>query len=271
MSKRRFLILGRILVVTGVILAAVILSAGLFLSRQYVVPVLMYHSITPEAHPDSMLAVSVKTFDRQMRFLKARHYNVVPLETLIDLIRQRKKIPRNTVVLTLDDGYKDNYLYAYPVLKKYGLPATVFIIVNEVGRPQNDRLGWDQILQMQGSGVINFGSHAIGPDPLVKAASEKELRHQIFDSKMLLEKRLGRPVEVFSYPEGMFNHKIRQMVIDAGYKGAVATNPGPYYPDDDIYALKRLRISENASNMFVFAVESSGYYTFMKEWKKRKK
>jgi len=70
---------------------------------------------------------------------------------------------------------------------------------------------------------------------------------------------------MFSYPEGRFDDKIRQLVIDAGYRLAVATHPGKYYPNDDIFALKRLRISENAKGLFVFWAETSGFYTFIKE------
>jgi len=214
------------------------------------------------------LIVSPETFDRQMSFLKRHKYNIVPLETLANLIKEKEKIPPKTVAITLDDGYRDNYTNAFPILKKYNLPATIFIIVEEVGRPLGDRLSWGEIKIMQDSGIITFGSHTLGPTPLINIKSDEELKRQIFDSKRVLEEKLGREVRLFSYPEGMFNAKIRQMVIEAGYTCAVATNPGKYYPDDDIFALKRIRISERAKNMFVFAVETSGLYTFMKEYNK---
>ena len=100
---------------------------------------------------------------------------------------------------------------------------------------------------------------------VAETGSWREISHQINDSKRILEKRLAAEIEEFSYPEGRFTDKIRQEVIDAGYSVAVATNPGKDYPDDDVFALKRLRISENSRNMFVFWVETSGFYTFMKE------
>jgi len=74
--------------------------------------------------------------------------------------------------------------------------------------------------------VIFIGSHTLGPVPLIDIKSESEIRKQIFDSKKILEQKLGSPVVVFSYPEGRFNDKITQVVKDAGYKSAVATNPG---------------------------------------------
>ncbi|MCX5714858.1 MAG: polysaccharide deacetylase family protein, partial [Candidatus Omnitrophica bacterium] len=112
-----------------------------FLRRHYVVPILMYHSVSPKSQ--NALTVSPDAFERQMRFLKTHKYNVVTLEVLVDLVSRGKKFPTRTVAITFDDGYKDNFIYAFPILKKYGIKATEFIIVNEVSRPQGDRLSWE--------------------------------------------------------------------------------------------------------------------------------
>ena len=263
-SRRRTLI-----TVFGVVFVSAFLLLG-FIRQQYVVPILMYHSVNPTAVPENRLAVSVNTFERQIRFLKTHHYNVMPLEAIASLIKARSKIPSKTVAITLDDGYKDNYTYAFPILKKYNLPATIFIIVNEVGRPQSDRLTWDEIKIMQDTGIINFGSHTLTHKYLEEIKTKGELIKEIFDSKRILEEKLGRQVNVFSYPSGSFTASMRQIVIDAGYKLAVATNPGKRFPSDDIFALKRLRISSNADNLFVFWIETSGYYNFIREYKRKK-
>lgn len=239
------------------------------LHGKYVPPVLMYHSVNPKQVAGRMLTVSVETFQRQMRFLKERHYNVVPLEELAALVREKKKIPRNTLAITFDDGYVDNYTYAFPILKKYNLPATLFIIVNEVGRPQNDRLDWAQIKEMRDSGLVVIGSHTLGPEPLTKIKSETAVKNEIFESKKILENKLAGRVNSFSYPEGRFNEKIRQLVVDAGYTQAVVTSPGKKFPGDDVFLLKRLRISETTKNMFVFWFEITGYYNFIKESRRK--
>lgn len=254
-----------------IIFAAAIAVIGVFcfslvLRQIYVPPIIMYHSVNPKQNPAiNRLIVSPETFERQMRFLRERKYNIILLDELAELIREKKNIPARTIVITFDDGYKDNYTYAFPILKKYKIPATMFIIIDEVSRPQGDRLSWDDILRMQDSGLVVFGSHTIGATPLVKISSEDELKRQIFYSKKMLESKLGRRVDLFSYPEGMFNAKIKQLVIDAGYKAAVATNPGKEYSPYELFLLKRLRISENAANLFVFWFETTGYYTFFKE------
>ncbi|MCM8763342.1 MAG: polysaccharide deacetylase family protein, partial [Candidatus Omnitrophica bacterium] len=221
----------------------------------YVAPILMYHSVCLKPNPKDKLTVSVDAFQRQMDFLKRNRYNVLPLENLVSLIKEKKRIPPKTIALTFDDGYKDNYTYAFAILKKYHFPATIFVIVNEIGR--SDRLSWDEIKEMRDSGLISIGSHTLGAEPLVNLQSEEEIKREIFDSKKILEKKLGQQITSFSYPEGRFNSQIRRLVIDAGYKLAVATSPGKKFSCDDIFVLKRLRISENAKNLFVFWIETS--------------
>jgi peptidoglycan/xylan/chitin deacetylase (PgdA/CDA1 family) len=258
----------KLLIVLGIFILTGIFFLN-FIQKKYVVPILMYHSVNPNAHPKNRLVVSANSFKRQMHFLKSCHYNVIPLESVARLIKDRKKLPPKTVAITFDDGYKDVYVYAFPILRKYNLPATIFIIVNEIGRPQQDRLNWDEIDKMQESGIIDFGSHCLGPEPLVNIKSEGIIREEIFDSKRALEARLGSPILAFSYPEGKFNDKIRQLVIGAGYRVAVTTKPGKSFPNDDIFALKRLRISSTSDNLFVFWFETTGFYSFIREaWHK---
>ena len=250
------------------IIGILVISAGVlfsFIRQQYVVPIIMYHSVYPGALPKNRLAVTDKTFQRQMQFLKKHNYHVLSLEELAILIKEKKKIPPHSLAITFDDGFKDNYTYAFPILKKYNLPATIFLIINEVGRKENDKLSWDEIKVMQDSGLITFGSHTLTHKYLEEFKGEEELKKEVFDSKRILEEKLGRPVNIFSYPTGRFTAAFRQMVINAGYKVAVTTSPGKKFANDDIFALKRLRISANCDNLFVFWVETSGYYTFLKE------
>lgn len=255
----------KIVFVLAVILAVVLIASGVIFRQNYVPPIIMYHSVHSDAVEKSKLSVSLEAFRRQMRFLKENNYNVVSLEKLASMIKNSGRVPSRTVAITFDDGYGNFYTCAFPVLKKYGLPAAMFIITEEVERPQGDRLRWSQIREIVSSGLITIGSHCVGPEPLVNIASEDELKRQIFDSKRALEEQLGRRVTLFSYPEGRFNEQIRQLVIKAGYEAAVATNPGKAFANDDIFALKRLKVSPNCDNLFVFWAETSGYYNFIRE------
>ncbi len=253
----------RLIILT--VIVYLVVSLVVFIWNNYVPAILMYHSVNPHAPKENRLVVPVESFQRQMRFLKEHKYKVLPLEELANFIKEKKRVPHKTVAITFDDGYKDNYIYAFPILKKYNLPATIFIIVREVDRPQNDRLSWNEIKKMRDSGIIAFGSHTLGPEPLINIKSQEQLKKEIFDSKRILEEKLGGKINSFSYPAGMFNDFIKMLVIDAGYKLAVATSCGKNYPNDDIFALKRLRISSSSDNLFVFWFETSGYYNLIRE------
>jgi len=248
--------------------AAVVIAAALFIQSRYVLPVIMYHSISPAPVKGDLLAVSAGTFERQMRFLKEHRYNVIRVEDLNDYAGGRKKIPPRAVAVTFDDGFKDNYTNAFPVLRKYNIPATVFIIVSKVGEP--DRLSWDQIREMQASGLITFGSHTLTHQLLCGIKSDADLEREIAGSKADMEEKLGRKVSLFCYPCGNFDDRVKEIVRESGYESAVAVNPGAWARDNDIWAFKRLRISENARNMFVFRVEISGYYNFLRELRQGK-
>jgi len=248
----------------------IILALSNYLRVIYQVPVLMYHSVNPKSDEVlKRLIVKPESFARQMKFLKEHHYNVVSLEELGAMLRDKKKIPYKTVAITFDDGYKDNYIYAYPVLNKLQIPATIFVIYDEVGRPQQDRLSWDEIAEMRSSGLITIGSHTLGPVPLVDIKSEAELRRQIIDSREMFEQKLQAPVNTFCYVGGMFTPHIKELVKEAGYKYAVATALGRRHPNDDVYAIKRIRISSSSDNLMDFWVRVSGYYNSFREHERK--
>lgn len=270
--------MSKLVKVTLIILAVLLLSFGVYLGIllcNYTVPILMYHYVNDEEPLRSKLGVSVAGFEKQMRFLKEHRYNVVTLNELVDLLQAKKKIPLKTVAITFDDGYLDNYINAYPILKKLKLPAAIFVVVNRIGkRLGNDEyMTWPQIQEMADSGLITIGSHSMNHLNLSEVDSEEKLRYEIFESKKILEEKLKKKIDgsttlridFFSYPFGGVNPKTRSLVIEAGYKAGAGTNFPKGYPNNDIYALKRLRISENAKNLFIFWVESSGFYTFIKE------
>ena len=251
-----------------VLFFVIVIAGGVFLRSKYITPVLMYHYVldTEAAKKDKRI-VSAQALEVQLRFLKENEYNIIPLEEFATLLRGKRPIPRNTVVLTFDDGHLDNYTNAYPLLKKYNLPATMFVIVDAISEP--NFMTKEQLVEMSNSGLITIGSHTFHHSHLPTMSDEGALQREIYDSKQILETLLRKPVRCFSYPIGGFNEKIRAMVIDAGYQCAVSTSPGVDYPNDDPFAIKRVRISEGSKNLLVFWFETSGLYKYTLE--KRKK
>lgn len=249
-------------------IAVILIALGaalVWLHSIYVAPIAMYHAIdvvTVKGYES--VTVRPDKFKQQMEFLKRHKYNIVTLSELTDLINSKERIPWKTICITFDDGYVNNYIYAYPVLKKLTIPATMFVISGFIGKP--GYLSAEQIREMSDNG-IDIGSHTkvhfwLGRKSKDEAKREKE---EIVESKATLEKITAKEVKFFSYPGGGFRSATRQMVIDAGYKGAVATNTGKRYPKDDVYALKRLRISKTSDDLRVFWFETLGYYTWIKE------
>ncbi len=236
-------------------------AAFVFMKTAYVVPVLMYHAID---HNDkaTKLSVSPESFEKQMEFLHKNKYNVLTLDRLAAYIKNKKGIPLKTVAITFDDGFYNNYQSAYPVLKKYNIPATIFVIVGKIGQP--GYVGWKEIKEMSDSGVVTIGSHTLSHKWLPEMGT-RQLKSELSGSKAMLEERIGKPVNALCYPIGAHDQRVEREASLAGYTCAVATNPGRFSPIDDVYSIKRVKVSRTSDNLFVFWLETSGYYTWVKE------
>lgn len=243
------------------IIAAITAGAITFLRTSYIVPVIMYHSIDNN-DKTTKLSVSPESFARQMKFLYDHNYNVVGLDKVVLYIQKKEKVPPRTVAITFDDGLYNNYENAYPVLKKYGIPATMFVIIKKIGDP--GYLGWKEIKEMADSGVVTIGSHTVS-HLWLPAMGSKQLAYELQASKETLGKGVGKEVGIMCYPIGAHDERVERFTKNAGYACAVATNPGHSAPSDDIYAIKRIKISRTSDNLFAFWVETSGYYTWIKE------
>jgi len=220
----------------------------------YRVPILMYHVVGDPAEYGG-LGVRPATFERQMEFLRAHGYHVIGLEELVRLVREGRRAPLGTVVITFDDGTIDNIDKAFPVLKKMGFPATVFMITSNI-----DREGWlsAEDLRLMDASEITIGSHTVSHAYLPDLRSEEDVVREIRQSKRTLEDLLGHPVTLFSYPAGGFTGSIRSIVAAEGYEGAVTTNQG--LAANDPYALHRVKVRDSAGNLFNFWAKTTGLY-----------
>jgi len=243
-----------------IVFAAVIVLVRVVAALVFVPPILMYHSLDEYAET-SKLSVSPESFAKQMEYLFKHKYNVISLGEMVEMIKSGTRVPHKTVAITFDDGYRNNYLIGYPILRHYNFPATLFVITDFVGL--DGYVTWEDLSQMSG-GVITIGSHTKSTPALKKIRGER-LEDEVSGSKKLLEQKLGVAIDYMSYPLGSFDDVVKNEVKKAGYLAAVATNPGMSKRADDVYALKRLRISRTSNNLLVFWLEISGYYTWIKE------
>lgn len=237
-----------------------------FLQQKNIVPIIMYHQVVPNPCPLNKLAISVKTFESQMEFLKRNHYHVLPLENVVDLMKNQKKIPSRTIALTFDDGKENNYTHIFPILKKYNFPATLSLIVGNINLP--GYLSTGQIKAMLASGLISIASHTLSHSDLTEISDLQRLNAEISNSRLILANQFGYPVKIFCYPEGNFNSLTRKMVIDSGYVAALAIGTDGY--KNDIFALKRIGIAGKwGSLLFTFWLNEPQVYNLYYNLKKK--
>jgi len=241
----------KLLLIVFIVFLLVFSSLLLWVSTNYSVPIIMYHNVGVGDKYENIW-VTVDNFEKQLNFLKGHKYNVISLDKLIDMMNKDKSIPRNTVVLTFDDGEVNNFENAFPPAK-----------IGKTGR-----LSVDQLRTMH-EGGMEIGSHG-NNEAYLPDLSESEQRNEIFKSKEILEKMLGAKVNHISYPVGGFSEEIKTIVKEAGYTSASTTNRGTDYSNKDVYELKRIRLSNKDNSDFLLRVKFSGYYNVFRKGKNSK-
>jgi len=214
------------------------------------VPILTYHYISTPAPTDKdrqALSVSEVVFENQMKFLAENGYQTIALDDFYNAFFQNGQLPQKPIIITIDDGYYDAYINAYPILKKYSLKAAILLPVNLT--ETSNYLHWNQVLEMQNSGLITFVSHG-KTHVWLPALDQSSLDDQIIGSKKILEEKLGIKINWFGYPYGAYDDRTIETVKKAGYLGAISTLPGSWQNQGEIFALRRTRIGNFATSQF---------------------
>ena len=223
------------------------------LRRRSLITILAYHRVdTPDGDVNN---VSPEHFDRQMAFLRKR-YRVVPVRELLEILA-RGECAERVVAITFDDGYRDNYEKAVPILRRYGLPACFFLSTGIVGTDRHfdhdlelagrplPVLSWEEVREMADGG-FEIGSHTVNHARL-STCDPAALRYEVEESRAELERRLGRGVTLFSYPfggEGDFSPGALRAVRAAGYACSFSCHGGLNSPDADPFALRRQGVAD---------------------------
>ncbi len=184
-------------------------------------PILVYHIVRPSYPDDSAsvraIAQTPETFDAQMTYLKENGYHIVTFANLEEYYQNKKPLPSNPIILSFDDGWKDQFIYAFPILKKHGYIATFFVFTNSIDHKSFFSL--DQLKEMLAAGM-NIGSHSRTHPYLTQIANQDDLWREISGSKKTLEDLLGIRIHEFAYPFGQYNDAIVAMAKKAGYRSA---------------------------------------------------
>ncbi len=206
--------------------------------------ILGYHSVSDpknqrELHGELYrhLSVPADVFEREMQYLKDRGYTFISFADLAAIERKERPMPPRPVMVYFDDGYRDNFINAYPILKKMEIPATLFIAVdcvegrgNPWGATVSDVAGvflsWDEIRNMKG--VFSLGTHTMSHRKLVALLPE-EVRHELAESRRIIEERTGEPVIAISYPKSRWNLEVQKIAEDLGFSYILSHDRGANY------------------------------------------
>ncbi|MEA3548049.1 MAG: polysaccharide deacetylase family protein [Thermodesulfobacteriota bacterium] len=196
------------------------------------VPVLSYHNFSESKQ--NLMMVRRRDFERQMKFLKDNAYTVITLDDLFDFLEYREALPRKAVVITIDDGWQGVYDIAYPVLKKYNFPATLFVYTDLISGSRKT-LDWNQVAELDKNG-IDIQCHTISHRNLNKIKGNesfqnyvREIEREISESTRIIKKKIGKDVKYLAYPYGDTNNLVIAFLKKNGFRGAFtvkrASNP----------------------------------------------
>ncbi|MDX2253884.1 MAG: polysaccharide deacetylase family protein [Pseudanabaenaceae cyanobacterium bins.39] len=194
-------------------------------ARTAKVPIIMYHDITPIK--DVSWDVTNEELERHFQALQDGGYTPISMDQLVNHLRTGASLPEKPVLLTFDDNYVGQYKYAFPLLKRYNYPAVWSVHTRFVGTGgKKPKATWDQLREMQASGLITIASHTVNHLNL-KDLDAEQIAKEVNDSKKVLEKELQIPINYFTYPEGDFTNVAREQLIKAGYKAALSMSLDP--------------------------------------------
>jgi peptidoglycan/xylan/chitin deacetylase (PgdA/CDA1 family) len=220
------------------------------IDREFSIPILMYHYISvPPADADSYrigLTVTPENFRAQMKWLKDNGYHTISLADLTYALNIGwPALPDKPVILTFDDGYDDNYLKAFPILKEFGFTATFFVLTNFADRQQPGYMTWAQMKEMHDAGM-SIELH--GSEHLDMNGRDRGwLITAIQGGSQAIQKNLGYQPRFLAYPAGKYDELTIQVANESGFWAAVTTQYGSLQQKDKLYELERLRIANDTA------------------------
>ena len=240
------------------------------------VPIIMYHRFIKDDGEKGVHGtyMHVNMLEKHFKLLKRLGYETL---TFADLAEQgmasRLESGKKYIIITVDDGYKDNYELLFPLLKKYGFKTVIYMVTGEqfnrwdVENPANpekrvELMNPAQIKEMADSGLVEFGGHTL-THPHLNTLDSDAQRHEIAENKTQLEQLLGQKLASFAYPFGSHNQDSKTLAQQLGYPFAVATDSGPLAMHEDPYQIRRIAIFPR-TDVFGLWRKVRGNYVFRK-------
>ncbi len=207
------------------------------------VPILMYHYVEYVKDRGDRIRISLDTtpytLEEEIKTLVGGGYTFITASELAEAIDGKRQLPTKPIVLTFDDGYRDFYTDAYPILKKYHAKATQYVISGFLDVNRNHMLS-SQVAEIASEGLVEIGAHTVN-HVWLKGQSQEILKYEAAQSKKTLEEAIRRPIVSFAYPYGAFDAQTITAVKKVGYTSATSTIPGIDQSQSNEFFLYRLR------------------------------
>ena len=239
------------------------------------IPILMYHSISDdgekETHRYYSINTSPKIFNTHLDYLRDNEYVVINLSDAVSYLITGTPIPNKFLVITFDDGYRDFYTNAFPILKQHAFSCTVFLPTGFIegrrpGLKDKEHMNWDEVRTLSKEG-IKFGSHTV-THPQLALLNKDGILYELKHSKESIEDNIGEAVESFSYPFAFpeankpFKSLLSHIIDECGYKNGVSTRIGIATYGENKYFLKRIPINTHDDELF-FRAKLEGSYDWL--------
>lgn len=218
------------------------------------VPILAYNRISDT--DDNPQTLKVADFEAQIKYLVDNGYKVIMPDDLLDAWEKDRPLPDKPVIITFDDGHEDIYKNVFPILQKYGIRATVFLVTDHIG--MTDYLTWGVVQALQNGGFIDFQSHTKSYKNLTKLRGDK-LWDEIYGSKQAIEWALKKPVKFIAYPEGKYSLDAEDTCKECGFRAGFIEDYGLAKNDKDNFVLTRIPVlGSNSHTLLRFQLRLKG-------------
>ncbi|MGF1740821.1 polysaccharide deacetylase family protein [Vibrio profundum] len=240
------------------------------------VPVIMYHRFIDSDEQKGIHGtyLHVNMLEKHFKLLKRMGFETLTFEDLNDKgLIHRLEVGKRYIIITVDDGYKDNYDLLLPLLEKYQFKAVIYAVTGETYNrwdvdnpeaPENpvDLMSHEQLKAISESGLIEIGGHTL-THPKLNTLTREQQAEEIFGNKKLLENLIGKRLTSFAYPFGIMNQDSKDLAREAGYPFAVATDSGPLTLHSDLLQIRRIAIFPKTDTLGLWR-KVRGNYTFRK-------
>lgn len=262
------------------------------------VPILVYHNVLRagywqrEALSANAPVLSPNAFESNLAFLEREGYETVTLQEVCAFVEGHGDLPPKPIAITFDDGWEGVYRYAFPLLVKHKMKATVFLIAGKVQDPARrdtftverlTMLDWDQVRKMESSGLIDFESHTydlhrrsnaesipsgmpvavarlqVGNAIENDSAYQRRLARDFDETDQVFERELGHRPRFIAWPFGAYTGASLDLARAHHYRASFTTDFGVDCPGDNIYALRRVSLSEHGAPNIAGAIAEARY------------